>query len=200
MALTLDVLPGNATIPTFGQLAAWSTERVNWMLAQRGIARTTRVVARCTDDENDPVDVPPERPFTWSPVGYAWFVLDGAEGGVDVTVLSELDELMSEYLPQPGDEVTFPQQVLQHAVSLDRAWTFRTSMGQPPLVRFAQGVLAGTLAEITSGIVDSADGAAPLELLPAVPGDLYSWWMNPTVPWEDQPFWAGLVADLQAGL
>jgi hypothetical protein len=52
-------------------------------------------------------------------------------------------------------------------------------MGQPAVINLAYGLIAGSLAEITNGIVHSIDSAWDYEHLPALPADFLSSYFRP---------------------
>lgn len=174
MATTFDVIPSANADVTFGDVLKLAQGKINLFLANLGTPQSIQLRAEIITDDHR-IDADLGAPFEW-PDGktYAWFSINGIAGGTDAycdTTCSSygvkgrewwfLDELRE--APGFRDE---HEAILSKAKALDRMWSFRRSMGQPPIINLSYGLIAGALAELTGGLVFSGDSAWDYQRLP----------------------------------
>lgn len=186
MSTTFDVYPGNTSIPSFLSLKVLTELKLHGYFEQHGVAFDPQIDVRLISSENREIHhVNLDDPFWWSENYYAWFTLNGVEGGTDAHILP-LDEqwareLRSDWLCDHPQLEQTPEleQVYTTAQLLKRSWYFRRSIGQPAAINVLYGFLTSALAELTEGVVDSNDGAWDFARFPALPQELDRWYMNP---------------------
>ena len=174
MATTFDVIPSTNTDVTFGEVLELAQANINRSLAKLSTPQSIDLRAEIITGEHR-IDANPTAPFAWPHnKTYAWFSINGIAGGTDAycdTISSSygvkgrqwwfLDELREAPAFQAQHEA-----ILSKAIALDRKWSFRRSMGQPPIINLSYGIIAGALAELTCGLVFSGDGAWDYQRLP----------------------------------
>jgi hypothetical protein len=174
MATTFDVIPSLNTEVTFGDVLELAQGNINRFLAKLSTPQSIKLRAEIITGEHR-VDANPTATFEWpQDKTYAWFSIEGIAGGTDAycdTISSSygvkgrqwwfLDELRE----APGFQAQH-ETILSKAKALDRMWSFRRSMGQPPIINLSYGFIAGALAELTGGLVFSGDGAWDYQRLP----------------------------------
>jgi len=124
---------------------------------------------QCADDALAQLDY--DDSMNWPDDSYAWFAVDNVVGGTDA-YYDSVDELTREvwadYLKQ--DRLNSLSETVNQCLAVGHYWTFRRSAGQPGVINLVYGLLAGSLAELTDGIVFSDDSAWVWDLLP-IAGD-----------------------------
>lgn len=86
---------------------------------------------------------------------------------------------------------------IESAKKLNFCWHFHRSGSQPPIVFLAFAVIAGIVAELTEGLINSDDVATGNNVLPATGEDFLTWYFradrakaehNPDAAWDE---WCG---------
>lgn len=181
MSTTFEVFPTTDNIPSFRQLLDVATVHLSDFLRSYGITQPVplAVTLRRAEPDHPVVPVDTGGPAWWPEECYAWFHVPGLPGGTDAYACpmedvgrGEIGDIAARNLPEFID---IPAEVMR----VGRYWTFRRSAGQPPIINIAYGILAGSLAELTGGIVYSSDGAWDSKRLPARPEVLLSTYFRP---------------------
>lgn len=184
MSSTFEVYPSVADIPTFEQLLNRVNVELHRFFQSVDIAARLNIevcIQRHADHELVPFAL--TDPFTWSDDCYAWFFLDGVPGGTDAylreitdgkTCGMDIQEMLLE--PARGEA---NRALIQKCSEQDHYWSFRCSAGQPDTIRLVRGLIAGSLGELTSGLIYSVDGAWDWELMPATPDEFLSYYFVP---------------------
>jgi hypothetical protein len=119
-------------------------------------------------------------PARWNKETYAWFMVGNVRGGTDAYSDDDANEIREYW----DDEMANPrcirfESIIRESVEIGHRWSFRRSAGQPAVINLAYGLIAGSLAAITNGIVHSIDSAWDYEKLPASPEEFLSWYFRP---------------------
>jgi hypothetical protein len=141
----------------------------------------------------------------WSDDEYAWFYFEPEPtGGTDAYFFSnqEIDyEIWDEEIKtriRAAEKKTLINECLANGYH----WYFRRSMGQPPIINLAYGMIAGSLAELTEGFIDSVDSAWDYERFPATAQEFFSWYFRPdkAINADNAEWAANCLKDLANGL
>jgi hypothetical protein len=167
MSTTFEVYPRHSRIPTFSQLLTVANQALGSRLADIGAAARLSVEMRKSNgDELLPLDL--DSPMSWnSDESYAWFFIPTVAGGTDV-YFDQLDDVTldvwSDYLQT--ERIRAMSVTVLQCLETGHYWTFRRSAGQPGIINLSYGLLAGSLAQLTDGLVFSDDSAWAFDLLP----------------------------------
>ena len=136
-----------------------------------------------TSKTNAAIPLDPSAPCIWDSEQHLWISVGGASGGTDV-YCCDVDDFDLEFW---SSEFSINARANQHKETINaclsngRYWNFRRSMGQPAIISFAYGILAGLLAELTEGVVVSDDSAWDYARFPATSHEVYEWYFNPAM-------------------
>jgi len=181
MSTTFEVYPGTGEMPTFEKLLMAANSHLASRLRMSGIAGDVEIgisLRRCNGDAKIPHKL--GSPLKWNDDTYAWFAVRGVAGGTDA-YFEAVDDLTREVLEDHlrDNHLTHHRETVHRCLSLGHYWTFRRSAGQPGIVNLVYGLLAGSLAELTSGLVFSYDSAWVWPLFPATGRDFLSRYLVP---------------------
>lgn len=193
MSTSFEVYPTRDHIPSFRQLLDVATVHLRDFLRSYGILQPAPLAVTLRQAQPDRPIIPFDTngPAWWPEDCYAWFHVPGVPGGTDAYAcpMDEVgrgffEEIRGKNLPEFVDVAAVVMQV-------GRYWTFRRSAGQPAIINIGYGILAGSLAELTEGIVYSSDGAWDYRRLPARPGLFLSTYFRPELNLDWQNYnWA----------
>lgn len=118
---------------------------------------------------------------------YAWFSINGMPGGTDASMGSlergdiEPDEpwWYVKYIVENNRTVSDLEQKFERAKRINRCICFRRSAGQSGLTALCYGLIAGSVAELTSGILWSDDGAWSVKNFPSEYKGFFEWYFVP---------------------
>jgi len=185
MSTSFDVYPRSPVSPTFEAFWRQGEKRIQQELRKRGVvASDLRLTFRLLEDHTNlelPFDV--DAPCVWETGTYLWISVAGVMGGTDVTceVVDDFElECWSSEIAQNARAKLFEKEI-RGCLSNNRYWSFRRSSGQPAIINFAYGILAGVLAELTDGFVYSDDSAWDYARFPAAANEVYEWYFNPAL-------------------
>jgi hypothetical protein len=121
-----------------------------------------------------------ESPFVWPKNIYAWFTVGEVPGGTDAYFRNDAREIIKYW----EGELTNPnckeaELLIRECATTGHAWWFRRSINQPAIINLTYGLIAGSLAAITDGIVYSMDNAWDWQRMPATAGDFLTWYFRP---------------------
>ena len=182
MSTTFEVYPRNVEAPSFQQILELGAARIRQQLLIRGIhAEPKLAVTLRMNQTHEVLPLNISSQAIWNASEYAWFSVCGVGGGTDVDyrTVGNLDlEYWSDIVSTHPPAIERRSEVMA-CLSNGVYWSFRRSMGQPAIINFAYGILAGTLAELTDGFVYSDDSAWDYERFPAKAEEVYEWYFNP---------------------
>lgn len=189
MSTTFQVFPTTDNIPTFRELLDVAMAHLGKFLRSYGITQPAplTVTLRRAQPDHPVVPFDTAGPAWWPDDCYAWFHVTGVTGGTDAYACpmdeagkGSIRDIRLKNLPEFGDATTA-------AMRVGRYWSFRRSAGQPAIINIGYGMLAGSLAELTGGIVDSEDGAWDYRRLPARPDVFLANYFRPELNrnWEE---------------
>lgn len=184
MSETIEVLPTNDTIPTFGEVVSLATTYLHAYLADIGISARPAIhfEVHTPPDARIRVRPHPTDPFRWGSEKYAWFFIDGVGGGTDAyySVNEDIDrEVWEEEFAKPRPTVTTHEHAVRTYLEVGHHWWFRRSAGQPAAINITYGMLAAALAELTDGLLHSDDGAWEYQRFPCRPDDFLRFYYRP---------------------
>jgi hypothetical protein len=220
VATTFDVYPGPRPIPSLTELLARSSEHLNEFLRGVGLDQSVHIEAYLHhldpadlvmyEGEKDPRPADMVVPFDgdsalWPEEDhYMWFTVPPAIGGTDAHV-SRVDRHIwdGEIAAEERGRMSEPR--IRQCLEAGYWWWFRRSAGQPGIINLAYGLIAGSLAELTSGFIYTDDNAWDYALFPAEATDFLGWYFRPEFAvshesrtWAERCI-AGFEKDLVAG-
>ncbi|MCB0514471.1 MAG: hypothetical protein R2798_00235 [Chitinophagales bacterium] len=188
MSTTIDIMPVKTTEITFGQVIHLSEKHINSFLKSVGIEQNIQLTVNIHDNnEKYKFDIKLSDKFEWKDNEYAWFTIKGIAGGTDAHCKKiydpqidpknpwwQLDELI-----ENNKEIRNIEDKLEKVKKLDRMWYFRRSAGQPGIINISYGLISASVAELTSGLLSSTDGAWNYEEFPVESDDFLSFYFKP---------------------
>jgi len=181
VSTTFDVYPRTANLPTVNELLERSTRELHAFLeAFRIVARPEIQVRLQRRADHAPVAFDLRGPLRWDRDTYAWFEVGDVAGGTDACFDSDkraIDEGWEGELDHPRCLRLEP--LIRTCVGVGHRWSFRRSAGQPAIINVAYGLIAGSLASITDGFIDSTDSAWDWERMPARPDEFLGFYFRP---------------------
>ena len=183
MSTVFDVFPTADRIRTFNELLRLASDHLNSLLSTSGIIKIVSLEVGLRDDQDHVLAIDLNGPCWWDEGRYAWFYIPGVPGGTDAHTNLRSEERLDILQPRDASMAS----LVEKSRRVGRHWSFRRSMGQPALINIAYGMLAGSLAQITDGLVDSIDCAWDSSLLPARSSEFFEWFMRPDA--NSDPSW-----------
>jgi hypothetical protein len=181
VSTTFQIYPSTPAIPSFRQLLDRSVVELHRFLQSVGLSSRPAVGVRVQQNANDrPVEIDLDGPLTWNDDEYAWFFVGEIAGGTD-GYFHQVDDLTRECLANDGagPRARRHEALIQRSLDAGHYWSFRRSAGQPAVIHLAYGLIAGCLAELTSGLVTSIDSAWDFEQMPALSGEFLAFYFRP---------------------
>ena len=176
MSTTFDVFAKNNYIPFFNELFSISTENLNNFLKRHGIMSKIFIRYKLMNKVTDNViPISSDDAFFWDDEHYLWIYTDEVEDGTDAYV-HEVDDLDLEELKET-EFIQNQEKPVENFIKQNYYWSFRRSAGQPGIINIMYGIIAGTLAKLTDGIVFSGDCAWEIEA--AFGDDFLLFYMEP---------------------
>jgi hypothetical protein len=181
MSTTFEVFPTTDHIPTFRRLLDTATGHLSEFLRSYGITQPAPLAVTLRRAEPDHPVVPFDTggPAWWPEDCYAWFHVPGVGGGTDAYACPMDDVGRGSIRDIRMKNLHDFEEPVTAALRIGRYWSFRRSAGQPAIVNIGYGILAGSLAQLTDGIIFSADGAWDYKRLPARPDLFLSTYFRP---------------------
>ncbi len=187
MSVTFEVYPRSREIPTFGALIESSTKELHRFLASIGIRARPHIHVKlqaCKDNAQLPFSL--DDHTRWGKDTYAWFMVGDAPGGTDAYFDNDADAIREFWERELGDSHCKKLgSAIRDCVSVGHRWWFRRSIGQPAVINLAYGLLAGSLASMTNGIVHTTDSAWDWQRMPAFPAEFLSLYFRPKFATEE---------------
>jgi hypothetical protein len=180
MSTTFQVYPGVDKIPSFRQLLDRADAHLNEFLTEYNVGYAVAIEAGMRDHRDQVLPLDLARPAWWNEGEYAWFYVPGVPGGTDAYA-RPMDELDRGVLSEDAGarrEGAF-RELIHRSLEIGRMWSFRRSIGQPAIINVAYGFLAGSLAELTDGLVDSIDNGWDFKSLPARADEFLAMYFRP---------------------
>lgn len=199
MSTTIDILPVESTEITFGQVISLSQKHIHSFLKSAGIEKEIELNVTIRDkDEKYTFDIELSDTFQWKENEYAWFTIKGIAGGTDAYCESVVDPddsddpwwKLTDFL-EGHKTIGNIDLKLEKSKKLDRMWSFRRSAGQPGIINIGYGIISASIAELTSGILSSTDGAWDYRQFPAESKEFLEFYFRPDKAMnEDDAEWA----------
>jgi len=169
MSTTFNIYPGNSTIPTFKDVLEACTNQFHLYLEKVGIQRQPELEVRVfTSKGNNEVTVNINEPFKWEEDQYIWIQVKGIDAGTDgyfwLNDQTDFEYWQEDIIPMKRCENI--KDLLTACISQGYHWQFRRSAGQPGVINILYGILSGTLASLTHGVVFSDDTAWDYQRMP----------------------------------
>jgi hypothetical protein len=205
MSTTINILPVETTEITFGQVIGLSEKHINAFLKSNGIKKEIELQVNIHDNnEKYKFDIELSDRFEWKTNEYAWFTIKGVAGGTDAYC-----ELLSDPVINPNDpwwkltdlkeDNTTINDIdikLEKSKKLNRMWYFRRSAGQPGIINIGYGIISASVAELTSGILSSTDGAWDYRQFPVESNKFLEFYFRPEKAIsDDKAEWAKCCID-----
>jgi hypothetical protein len=199
MSTTFEVYPRTRDLPTFAAVVESATKELRRFFASIKIEARPCIRVRlqsCKDNVHLPFSL--DAPAKWTKDSYAWFMVGDIRGGTDAYFADDV-AVIREYwegeLQNPN--CTRMEPAIRECMDIGHFWWFRRSMGQPATINLAYGLIAGTLAGLTNGIVYSMDSAWDWQRMPAYSGEFLSWYFRPELALDaDRREWSRRCLDL----
>jgi hypothetical protein len=188
MSTTFEVYPGVPELPTFGALVERSTTELHRFLESVNITNRPAIDVKlqtCKEHAQRPLSF--HNPLRWDKnTVYAWFSVGNVVGGTDA-YFGKTEWLVREFWESELQSPKYAKMeaAIRKGIAIGHYWWFRRSMGQPAIVNLAYGLIAGSLASLTNGIVYSSDSAWDWERMPAFPDEFLSWYFRPEKALEE---------------
>jgi tetratricopeptide (TPR) repeat protein len=181
MSTTFDVYPKSMTIPSFREIVDLSTRRFHAFLSEFNFKTKPVIqVALWPTQSHQEQTIDLDSPAKWSDDYYAWFHIP-LVGGTDAyynTILESDLEMWDEEI-RLNERAALKKELIQACLKNGYYWNFRRSIGQPALINLAYGLIAAAVAELTSGVIFSDDGAWEYERFPATADEFLTWYFRP---------------------
>ncbi|HMA35255.1 MAG TPA: hypothetical protein VKY74_12370 [Chloroflexia bacterium] len=199
MSTNIYVFPHTNYIPSFAEFLDVATPKLHGFLAEIGSPQAPRITATLhvatpeTEDQLLPLDL--AAPLRWREEEdeYAFFDLRPIPGGTDA-YFRIMDS--SNYRAWAGEIKSRPparqrKDWVKACLAQRYYWRFRRSLGQAAVINVLYGLLAAALAELTDGMLYSADGAWDYDRFPATAAEFSQWYFRPALALEeDSRDWA----------
>ena len=188
MSTTIDILPVETTEITFGQVISLSEKNINLFLKSIGIEKEIELQVNIHDNnEKYKFDIELSDKFQWKDNEYAWFTLKGIAGGTDayceLLANPEIDPDNPWWkladLKENNKTINDIDIKLEKSKKLNRMWYFRRSVGQPGIINISYGIISASVAELTSGILSSTDGAWDYGQFPTESNEFLKFYFRP---------------------
>ena len=196
MSTSIDIIPVSTIEITFGDVIVESENQINKFLKSIGINKTIRLSVNIHDKNETYVNTVLESDkFEWKENEYAWFVVDGISGGTDgiceTLISNDIDPdnpwWIVEMLESGNNKISGIRQKLEYAKKHNRLWYFRRSAGQPAIIALSYGLISGSIAKLTNGILWSDDGAWDSNFFPAESTEFLNNYFRPDMSTTDTP-------------
>jgi hypothetical protein len=182
MSRSYVVTPSLDYIPTFNELLAKAAGHLNDFVGRIGISTRFSLTVELRQNTRWherivlPIDLNGVCCWT-TEQQLAWFGVDGFPGGSDAWTrgMSDLRRKGWQSNAKRRPELAA---CIDRMLRVGRAWSFFRSMNQSPIICVTYGLLAGSLAELTDGIVDSCDSWG-ISFLPVTAGEFLRRYLSP---------------------
>ena len=181
MSTTFDVYPRTRGLPSFRQLLDSSTSELHRFLGSVAIRARPSIHMRLhRKSDNSHLEFEQSDPLRWGADTYAWFMVGEVPGGTDAYFgegASAIREMWEDKCNGPQCEQLEP--LIRECLDVGHYWSFRRSAGQPAVISLAYGLIAGSLAALTGGFLNSGDSGWESTRLPAQPQEFLGYYFRP---------------------
>ncbi|MEO1188688.1 MAG: hypothetical protein AAFW60_06420 [Pseudomonadota bacterium] len=190
MSSSFDIIPLSAELPTFAAVKALSDRRLREFLRAFDIQAEFK-----TSFEFLESGVPAEQAKRRSPsdtdlVGieddseYVRVFLEGLDGSTFLSFKTLKDDTRLDdpwwqsrlLLEDGGNDLPELDEIKATAQRINRLWEISRYGGSPPIIHILYGIVAGSLAELTNGIVTSSTW--DMSRFPATSTDFFKWHLD----------------------
>lgn len=183
MSTTFDVLPTIQDIPRFSIILHLANEKLHQYFQHYCIDTSMKINARLEsyEDYNCSVECA-DNVMSWETDKYVRFFLEDDIGGFEVR-FEITDQLTQDIwcdeieLKKPNDE---KKNLIEQALSVGHFWIFKRYSNQPLVYDLVYGIVAGTVAEVTQGIINTDDGAWDSSVFPATAKEFFESYFVPS--------------------
>ena len=168
MSTTFDILPSCKEIPSFSDVLIRCSQNFELYLKRVEIHKSPKITFTILSKEfNKSIPFNFKDPFLWEGGTYLWVEVENIVGGTDGYYWENEDldynYWRNEIIPKKDKP---EREHLNKCIETGFHWNFRRSAGQVGTIDILYGVLSGTLAELTNGIVYSDDSAWDYQRMP----------------------------------
>jgi len=194
MSTTIEIIPIETGEITYGQIIQIGERNVNTFLASIGIENKIKLSVNLHDNDEKYVNnVSLNDKFNLKANEYAWFYIAGIPGGTDAyqRIIEDkeidIDNPWWRFDEMESNNKTIDEirNKLEKAKKINRYWYFRRSAGQRGTIALSYGLISAAVAELTSGILWSDDGAWDYERFPAESREFLLWYFRPDKALKD---------------
>ena len=186
MSLTLDVLPTAPLPPTFGELLERTRENIATFYVEHALGVAPPIATAFLDlsghpDRHDRTRrvAGADESFSWSTDAYAWIVWPSGQGTAVHNGWVPPDGAMPWEEPGGSAPSAALARAARQASAVGRRWSVAVESSDA-FADLASGMLAGSLAELTEGLVFSDDGAWPFDGTPMHAADFVRAYLRPS--------------------
>jgi hypothetical protein len=181
MSTTFEVYPRVRELPTFRAITEVSDAQLHRFLGSVGIRARPSIHLRLQSfKDNEHIPFSMDDPAKWGKDVYAWFMVGEIPGGTDAYFDSDADGIREYWEGELSNpKCSKMESDIRECAGVGHRWWFRRSMGQPAIINLAYGLIAGSLASLTNGLVYSMDAAWDWQRFPASPDDFLTWYFRP---------------------
>jgi hypothetical protein len=181
MSTTFEVYPGIPEIPTFRAIIERSTMELHRFLESIHLTARPPIevhLQACEDNRRLPLFL--DQQAVWGRDAYAWFSVGEVPGGTDAYFDDDVNKILEFW----DNELENPkyatiESTIRACARVGHYWWFRRSIGQLATTNLAYGLIAGSMASLTNGIVYSMDSAWDWQRMPATADDFLRWYFRP---------------------
>jgi hypothetical protein len=162
-----------------------ANEKLHQYFQRYCIDISMKINARLESYEDDNFSVEcADNVMRWEPDQYVRFFLEDDTGGFEVR-FEITDQLIRDIwcdeieLKKPNDE---KKNSIEQGLSVGHFWIFKRYSNQPLVYDLVYGIVAGTVAEVTQGIINTDDGAWDSSVFPATAKEFFESYFVPSAP------------------
>jgi hypothetical protein len=199
MSTTFDILPKTQEIPSFSMILKLTNEKLSQYFEHYNIGLYLNLKAqiRSYSDDTPPLECVNEL-MKWDQEQYAYFFIEGYTTGIEA--YSEItDQLIREVWLDELELKSITdakQELIEKCLSVGHYWQFKRYSNQLPIYDLIYGFLAGSVAEVTDGLINTDDGAWDESIFPTTSKEFFESYFIPEAPvTEEYQQWTTSLID-----
>ncbi|MEM1370169.1 MAG: hypothetical protein AAGG02_19640 [Cyanobacteria bacterium P01_H01_bin.15] len=199
MSTTFDILPTTHKIPSITDVISLSNEKLDHYCQRYSILSRLRIDAEILSFTDQTFSEKcKDRIMKWDENQYAYFFLTNYTGGT-VAYFGITNQLIrdiwADEIEAKGANHT-KQVLIEEGLNIGHYWTFKRYSSQTLVHDLVYGIIAGSLTQITDGIIDTDDGAWSSSIFPATAKEFFSSYFILEAPVEPEYLeWSKSVID-----
>ncbi len=188
MSTTIEIISVETNEITFREVIDLSEKYIESFLKSIGVKKKINLEVNIHDiNEKYIVNVNLSDKFEWKKNEYAWFTIKGIDGGTAAYCELVSDMKMNpknpwwrlDYLKEENKIINNIDIKIEKIKKLNTMWYFRRSAGQSAIINISYGTISASIAELTSGILFSDDGAWDYECFPTESNQFLEFYFRP---------------------